>query len=96
MTETRDSEAERFDAAELAADIQALLLDHLDLRVRSAREDLIESSLLDSLALVELLFELERRFEIDVMVEELEIENFRSVERIAEFVASRRAQKPTP
>ena len=79
-----------------AADIQALLLDHLDLRVRSAHEDLIESSLLDSLALVELLFELERRFEIDVMVEELEIENFRSVERIAEFVASRRAQKPAP
>ena len=95
VTETRGSEAEG-SAAELAADIQALLLDHLDLRVRSAHEDLIESSLLDSLALVELLFELERRFEIDVMVEELEIENFRSVERIAEFVASRRAQKPTP
>ncbi len=70
--------------------IRALLLDSLDLSAPTPEADLIESGVLDSLALVELLFELERTFEIDVMVEELDIEHFRSVARIASFVAAQR------
>lgn len=72
---------------ELEAEVCAVLLTTLALEVRDTRQDLIDGGLLDSLALVELLFELERRFELVLVAGELDIESFRSVERIARFVA---------
>jgi len=56
-------------------------------------EDLIENAVLDSFALVELLFELEQRFEIVLVVGELDIESFRSVSRIAQLVAEQRRRR---
>jgi acyl carrier protein len=53
----------------------------------SFETDLIESGVLDSLALVELLFEIERQFQIELQLDELDVENFRTVERICELVA---------
>ena len=66
--------------------IRELFVEALNIEVPSAETDLIESGLLDSLALVELLFEIERRFEVDLSLDELEIENFRTVDRISEFI----------
>lgn len=48
--------------------------------------DLIDSGLLDSLALVELLHGLEQEFAFEIPFDGLDIESFRSVERIADFV----------
>ncbi len=70
--------------------IRELFVEALNIEVPSAETDLIESGLLDSLALVELLFEIERRFEVDLSLDELEIENFRTVDRISQFITSQR------
>jgi acyl carrier protein len=60
---------------------------HID--VASSETDLMQSGLLDSLALVELLFHLEQELGIKITLESLELENFRSIARIAEFIAAR-------
>jgi acyl carrier protein len=74
----------------LVSELRALLLETLALEVADPAEDLIDGGLLDSLALVELLFELERKFSVQIDVGALEIESFRSVDRIAQFVAAQR------
>ena len=52
---------------------------------------------LDDMAFVELLLNLERTFGLKVAVEELEIENFRSIRKIADFVMARDASsRPFP
>lgn len=48
--------------------------------------DLVESNLLDSLALVELLVAVEQEFSITFSPDELEIERFRSLKALAELV----------
>ena len=53
--------------------------------------DLIEGGVLDSLALVELLFAIEQELGIVVPAERLEIERFRTLARLAELVADCRA-----
>ena len=53
--------------------------------------DLLEGGLLDSLALVELLFAIEQELGIVVPAERLEIEHFRTLARLAELVADCRA-----
>jgi D-alanine--poly(phosphoribitol) ligase subunit 2 len=66
--------------------VQRLFVETLNLQVPSPETDLIEGGLLDSLALVELLFALEREFEVTIALEELDIDSFRTVNRIAGFV----------
>jgi D-alanine--poly(phosphoribitol) ligase subunit 2 len=61
----------------------------LHVEVPAAHFDLFESGILDSLAFVELLLHLEREFGVTVPVDDLEVENFSSIARIAEFVLSR-------
>jgi acyl carrier protein len=53
--------------------------------------DLIEGGVLDSLALVELLFAIEQELGIVVPAERLEIESFRTLARLVELVADCRA-----
>lgn len=69
--------------------VAALFADALQLEVPSVDTDLFESAVLDSLAFVELLVQLEREFGVTPSLDELEAENFRSITRIAEFVAAR-------
>jgi D-alanine--poly(phosphoribitol) ligase subunit 2 len=66
--------------------VQRLFLETLNLKVPSPETDLIDGGLLDSLALVELLFALEREFDVTIALEELDIDSFRTVNRISEFV----------
>jgi D-alanine--poly(phosphoribitol) ligase subunit 2 len=66
--------------------VQRLFAETLNLQVPSPETDLIEGGLLDSLALVELLFALEREFGVTIALETLDIDSFRTVNRIAEFV----------
>jgi acyl carrier protein len=66
--------------------IQRLFIEALNAEAPSVDADLIESGLLDSLALVELLFALEREFGVAIALEELDIDTFRSVRRIGAFV----------
>ena len=85
-----------FDERQNPAD-HALLIDRLaqlfrevlHVNVSTPQTDLIESGLLDSLALVELLFEIEQRFGVDLALEELDLESFRTLERLAAVIAGR-------
>ena len=66
-----------------------LLSERVHVEAPSADTDLMESGLLDSLMLVELMSSLEERFGIHISFDEVEIDNFRSARRIAEFVNQR-------
>jgi acyl carrier protein len=66
--------------------VQRLFVETLSVEVPSPDTDLIEGGLLDSLALVELLFALEREFAVTIALENLDIDTFRSVRTIAQFV----------
>jgi acyl carrier protein len=65
----------------------------LNLDVPSVDTDLVGTGLLDSLTLVELLAQLEETFGFSISAGDLELEDFRSVASIAEFLA-RRAPAP--
>jgi acyl carrier protein len=66
--------------------VQRLFVEALSTQPQSIDADLIETGLLDSLALVELLFALEREFGLTIPLEELDIDTFRSVRSIAGYV----------
>ena len=66
----------------------------LNVEVPSADTDLFEAGLLDSLAFVELLLRLEQDFGVTTSVDDLDAENFRTIARIAEFVAERATTSP--
>jgi len=75
-------------AAELALKVRAIFADTLNIDVPSDETDLIEAGYIDSLALVELLFAIEREFSVSVPLDELEIDDFRNVRSISELVAA--------
>jgi acyl carrier protein len=74
----------------LIADVQALFEQSLGLLAPDPEVDLVASGLLDSLALVTLLFELEQAFAIQLPLETLDVEDFRTLARIAGLVAASR------
>jgi acyl carrier protein len=61
----------------------------LNLNVPAVDTDLVETGLLDSLTLVELLAQLEETFGVSISTDDLEFENFRSIASIAAFVTQR-------
>jgi len=63
----------------------------LNLEISSVDTDLVGTGLLDSLALVELLAQLEETFGVSISTDELGLENFRSIASIAGFVSQRTA-----
>jgi acyl carrier protein len=63
--------------------IDRIFREVLNLDVPSPTTDLVAAGLLDSLALVTLLFEVEREFDLSIPLEGLDIENLRTIERIA-------------
>jgi len=85
VNETRA--AERTD---LRAEVAAVFSQALKIEVPSHDTDLLATGLLDSLGFVDLLVELERRCGVRVAMESVEPEDFRSIARIAEFVATQR------
>jgi D-alanine--poly(phosphoribitol) ligase subunit 2 len=74
---------------ELGDRISWIFSNHLNLPVPSRDTDLFEEGLLDSLAFVDLLVQLEREFGVVVEPEDLEFDHFRTISLIAEYVRSR-------
>ena len=74
---------------DLHARIGKVFTDKLNIEIPASDIDLFETGVLDSLAFVELLLHLESEFGVTVPVDELEIDNFRSIARVADFVLSR-------
>ena len=75
------TEALLFSAARLE-----LLRTELHLEIESAQTELFDSGLVDSLAFVDLLFQLEQQFGLTVQLDDIDPDRFRTVEAIAEYV----------
>jgi D-alanine--poly(phosphoribitol) ligase subunit 2 len=66
--------------------ITRLIEDTLGVEVSSPDVDLIEDGLLDSLALISLLTEIEREFGFELPLDTLEVDDFRTVASAAAYV----------
>jgi acyl carrier protein len=80
--------------ADLCDRIRRIFWHKLNLEVPSIDADLIETGVLDSMHLVDLLLHLEREFQTSVSLEDLEIDNFRTIEDIASFIANKKQLRP--
>src|SRR5882762_8886356 len=67
--------------------LRTLFLSHLHLEVPSADTDLLETGLLDSLQLVDLLLLIEEEFGRRISLEAIELDDLRSLTRLAEMVS---------
>lgn len=63
--------------------IRRIILDVLHIEVDDADADLIDTGVLDSLALVELIFRIEQEWGVSIKLDEATIEAFRSLRGIA-------------
>ena len=69
--------------------ISELFVSDLNLDVASPDTDLLEAGLMDSALAVEVLLVLEEHFGLDIPIEELNVEDLRSIRSIANLVAIR-------
>jgi D-alanine--poly(phosphoribitol) ligase subunit 2 len=78
------------------ARVQALFEEALRIPAPAPDVDIIEQGLLDSLALVTLLFEFEVEFGVQIPLDSLEIDDFRTIERLARLAAPDPQGPPGP
>ncbi len=75
----------------MTTEIHSLFAEKLNIDVPSADTDLIDSGLLDSLRLVELLLHIESSLGCRIPLEEIDLDDLRSVKSIARLIAARQA-----
>ena len=68
--------------------IQTVLHGRLQIDAPALDEDLFEAGILDSLSFVDMLVALEREFSIQIPLDQVDLNDFRSISRIATYVAS--------
>jgi D-alanine--poly(phosphoribitol) ligase subunit 2 len=68
--------------------IRGLFEDALSIRAPAPDVDIIEAGLLDSLALVTLLFEIEVEFGVQIPLDSLDVDDFRTIARIARLTTA--------
>lgn len=73
---------------ELSPKIAALISETLQIEVPAHETDLIETGLIDSLALVTLITEIEAEFEVQLPLDEFDVESVRSVDQLAGYVST--------
>ena len=71
------------DPKTVANRVAEIFSQNLHLEVPSHDSDLFTAGILDSLQLVELLFQLEEQFGIQISLGDIDLENFRSIDCIA-------------
>jgi acyl carrier protein len=69
-------------------ELRDLLASRLGIDVPDPDLDLVTAGLIDSLALVEMLFEIEAEFGVPVELESIDLEDFRTVRRMAAWIAA--------
>jgi D-alanine--poly(phosphoribitol) ligase subunit 2 len=72
---------------QLEQQITAIFAGRFETRLESDDVDLLETGIVDSVRIVELVLEIEQRFGVSLPFEELEIEDFRTVPRLADRIA---------
>lgn len=73
-----------------------VFVESFHIEVPSADIDLLESGILDSLQMVQLLLELEQRFAFRINIEHIDLDDLRTLKRIARLVAENGAAVETP
>ncbi len=63
-----------------------LFAERMGIEVPSVETDLVAAGLLDSLAILDLLVHLEQKYAIRISLEDLDLESFRSVSRMAQLI----------
>jgi acyl carrier protein len=79
--------------SDLAASVRGFMLKQFPLARKQQIKDsdaLLESGMLDSQGVLEVVGFIEREFSITVMDDDLVPENFQTIDRIAEFIAGKR------
>ena len=66
----------------------AVFVESFHIEVPSADTDLLENGILDSFQMVQLLFELEQRFGNRIKIEDIDLDDLRTLSRIARVVAA--------
>ena len=84
------------DADDTRNRVLELVREGLLVEVPNDEADLFETGLIDSLAFVELLLLIKTEFGVEVEIDDLEVDNFRSVTRITAFIVAQRASEPVP
>ena len=67
--------------------VRLLIREVLSVDLPSDNTDLIDSGYIDSLAWVTMIAEIEQEFRMELPLDDLDIEQFRSIDRIVELVA---------
>lgn len=67
--------------------VVTIFRDKLEFEVPGAEIDLLETGMMDSVKFVELIFYLEKEFGISISMDTLEIDQFRTISNIVQFVA---------
>ena len=75
--------------------LRALMLEHLHVEVPSADIDLLDSGLLDSLQLVDLLLLIEEHFGRRISIEAIDLEDLRTLTRLARLLSTPAATAPS-
>ncbi len=75
--------------------LRALFVESLHIEVPSADTDLFETGMLDSLQLVELLLQLEQRFDFRIKIDDIDLDDLRTLARIARMLAAHPAATDT-
>jgi D-alanine--poly(phosphoribitol) ligase subunit 2 len=76
-----------FQQDQLQQQIIEIFSERFETRLESDDVDLLETGLVDSVKIVELVLELEQRFGVSLPFEELEIDDFRTVLRLAQRIS---------
>lgn len=76
------------DSTPIIEKLGTLFADTFHIAVPSAQTDLLDSGILDSFQMVELVFQLEQHFGLRVDIDRIDLESLRTLERIAGLVAA--------
>jgi acyl carrier protein len=80
--------------ADVEQTLLAFLRERFGVEPPSADTNLIEGGILDSMMFVDLIVFIEERFGVVAGLDDLEIDNFSTVARMARFVTERRVHEP--
>ncbi len=76
--------------------LRVLFFERFNVEVPSPDTDLLETGMLDSLQLVELLLEIEREFGLRISIDAIELDDLRSLARLARVLGAPESRAPDP
>jgi len=76
------------DAKAIIEGLGAVFVESFHMDAPSPDTDLLETGILDSFQFVELLVELEQRFGLRIKIDDIDLDDLRTLERIARLVAA--------